>query len=591
MSSKADIKTQRYIQNIKGLTQFLNKYVYLIIGAIAAWLLLYTQMADWDGFYYDADGYMRALRVRHFLQEPSFGEQLVAESNYPFGEVLHWTRPMDILWALVALPFYHLGNLSDTVFLSGAFLAPLLGIATTLVLAQGIRRHFNVYLTLFGCFIFLSNPVIMEIFSAGRPDHHALMLFLSVYAETLCLCWLKKKNDLYLPFIGIILSLAVFTVVEGIILYALVLIYFLYLYIYKNGSLVPPVKISKYFAIALTLCLLLNPPYEGFLYPDNGRLSIVYVVASWLCFSGFYILSAYKSSHQKIISLLAMSVIMLIVMAMIFGKDIFLFPINKEVKLIFHRFISEYANVMELDIWTSLCYHGFSTVAVILSIYMLKQQPYRRLMVLNLVLGLPLYALSLLFARFSSYQAVYIILPFLCLSDMLYKKSDFSKNKQAEFPGIIWGVAMAVILLEVLVTLPDKYMLKKQKAFFSSSLCAAVYQIGGTLLTDIFLSPQYVWHCHVNTVGTPYHRNQQGILDNYAILDFTAEQQMRSLLKKHQVTQILLFNDYSDKIYPLTPSNERKLYYRLIKHENIPAFLEKVPTKQQNAHLYKVKTQ
>ena len=57
MSSKADIKTQIYIRNIKGLTQFLNKYVYLVIGAIATWLLLYTEISDWDGFYYDADGY------------------------------------------------------------------------------------------------------------------------------------------------------------------------------------------------------------------------------------------------------------------------------------------------------------------------------------------------------------------------------------------------------------------------------------------------------------------------------------------------------------------------------------------------------
>lgn len=48
---------------------------------------------------------MRALRVWHWLAAPSFWEQPLAESNYPFGEILHWTRPMDILWAVNAIPF------------------------------------------------------------------------------------------------------------------------------------------------------------------------------------------------------------------------------------------------------------------------------------------------------------------------------------------------------------------------------------------------------------------------------------------------------------------------------------------------------
>lgn len=137
---------------------------------------------------------MRALRVWHWLAAPSFWEQPLAESNYPFGEILHWTRPMDILWAVNAIPFLHLGNLRDTVFLGGAFLAPWLCVLSAIALAYGLRRQFNVYLTLFGCFIFLSDPVMQNYFFIGRPDHHALMALLGIYAVSLNLCWLKNAT-------------------------------------------------------------------------------------------------------------------------------------------------------------------------------------------------------------------------------------------------------------------------------------------------------------------------------------------------------------------------------------------------------------
>lgn len=57
---------------------------------------------------------------------------------------------------------------------------------------------------------------------------------------------------------------------------------------------------------------------------------------------------------------------------------------------------------------------------------------------------------------------------------------------------------------------------------------------------------------------------------------------------KHQIAQILLFDGY-DRYYDLSPANRDKLYYRLIKRENIPSYLEEIPSPLNNARHYRVR--
>lgn len=594
-SHKFDEQTIRYYRALKRVTKFLNRHLFLIIATIAVWNYINFGFSSWSGAYADADGYMRALRIKHWLLSPSFFEQPIYESNYPFGEILHWTRPMDILWLFVSLPFWHLGlGLKDTIFISGAFIAPILGVLSTIALAYGLRRRFNIWLVIIGCLLFMTNSDVSGIFNPAYADHHALLVLLMIYSLSLTLCWLKKRQNRYLRLMGLSLALASFTVIDGVLAYALFLSFFLYLYLSKNISLLPAVKMSKYFAICLTIFWFINPPFEGWLFVDNSRISIVYVITAWLIFAGLTILdfAHLHTFRLKIMSLICITLSVALLLIVIFGVNIFHFPIDKEILEILINRINEDRSFNSYVLSGQIAYWTQPFVALLLTIYLMFYKPYQRIMVLNLIIGLPLFILSLFTIRFLTYASyVYEILPFLCLIDFLYQNSAYAKNKNLSFPIYIWAIIIVIFCLQQVLLIAHSDWLNQHPRLstFSPQLCQKIRSTGGTLVTDIFRSPRMVYECDVNTVGTCYHNNKEGIIDNHRLLYSERNAEVFSLFLKHQVTQILLFDSYDTPYYPLDDSHKNTLYYRLIKHERIPPFLEYVPTDLPHAHLYKIK--
>lgn len=594
-SHKIDINTLKYRHAVKNLSKFLRNHLFLTTTAIAVWCYFLGLLYPWDGTYLDADGYMRALRIYHWLLNPTFWEQPIIESNYPFGEILHWTRPMDILWSLFTLPFLNIGTLKDSIYIGGAFLSPVLGVLTIITLTYGLRRQFNVYLVILGVIFFITNPLIAPYFSPNRPDHHSLMLLLSTYAFSLTLCWLKKRQNRYLRLIGITLALATFTAIEGLFIYACLLGFFLFLYSFKNISLLPSVKISKYYAWALSVFWFLNPPYQGWLYPDNGRISILFVTISWFLFANLWILnvSHIHTTKLKILCLITSGLGALLAIVAIFGPKIFNSPLDSELQKIWSFQISEMQSIKNVCLLPAISLYSLGFAALVLNIYMLRFRPYYRLMVLNFCFGLPIYILTLSAIRFNNYIHLYSILPCISLIDMLYKRSPFAHNKATEFPAYLWGISFAIMTIEIISAYPISYFLSKKELkepIYSPIICQNVQKTGGTLVTSVFLSPKYIWKCDVNTIGTTYHRNRQGIIDNYKILHTTNDGDIIPLLLKHQVSQILLFSnleaDFEGKDQPKA---EKELYYRLINRQNIPVYLEEIPYQQKNVRHYRLK--
>jgi len=178
----------------------------------------------YDGSIYFADGdcYARMTRVRMIEESSLHSIRHHDFENYPTGTTPHTTMPMDAL--IVGLsqllrPFFE-----NHLALAGAWISPLLGLATLLFLGIWSLKERLPYRRL-ALFLFAISPILAQGFQVGRPDHQSLLILLVTLAlasEISC----RQASGRFWPYAaamvwGIALWVSLF---EPVIILALVLL-------------------------------------------------------------------------------------------------------------------------------------------------------------------------------------------------------------------------------------------------------------------------------------------------------------------------------------------------------------------------------
>jgi hypothetical protein len=150
-------------------------FLALWIGVQRLWTAVRFPVAL-SGAQIDPDGYMRLVMVERLLATGEWFGVVLERSNWPHGEVHHWTRPLDVLILLLALPFRVLGEWREAVALAGSLISPLLHLATCLVAAWVIRPLVPGRERFLAMPAMLVQLVVLAFGTAGRADHHALIV-------------------------------------------------------------------------------------------------------------------------------------------------------------------------------------------------------------------------------------------------------------------------------------------------------------------------------------------------------------------------------------------------------------------------------
>lgn len=74
----------------------------------------------------DSDGYARLVRIQRLLETGAWFDVGLPRANRPDGGTLHWTRPLDVLLIILALPLVALIGFSKALFWAGVLVSPLL---------------------------------------------------------------------------------------------------------------------------------------------------------------------------------------------------------------------------------------------------------------------------------------------------------------------------------------------------------------------------------------------------------------------------------------------------------------------------------
>jgi len=197
--------------------------------------------------------------------------------------------------------------------------------------------------------------------------------------------------------------------------------------------------------------------------------------------------------------------------------------------------------------------------------------------------------------RFAVYAAVLDVLPLALFVGYKLKKSDFYKSKKAPVPDNVMGFMLMIFFAALLC--PDAALLASfnEKQIMNSRLfnnqennedekeidIASLHYFlagrDGAVLTDTFLGPEVMWRTGRNVVGTPYHRNREGIIDTHTIFFTTDMDEAKKLLLKHKVTDLFLPLQYDEKYYQKPKENTDKLYGKVYTGEELPDWLVPVP--------------
>ena len=196
----------------------------LLCGLMLATTTAQRENVFVDGriYFVDADCYARMSRVEQMMKHPLQSIRHHDFENFPQGIDTHATAPLDWLIALLALclaPFS-----AQSPDLAGAWISPLLGLATIIVLWAWSTRERLPYRHAMLLLLAVS-PIVTQAFRIGRPDHQSLLLFLmaaGLAAEWSL--WRKPSRGIAVAW-GAAWGLALWTsLYEPLIVFALLLV-------------------------------------------------------------------------------------------------------------------------------------------------------------------------------------------------------------------------------------------------------------------------------------------------------------------------------------------------------------------------------
>jgi len=522
-----------------------QKEIIAYILLIALWVC--RQIIAANGVYADTDNYTRALRVIEFLQHPTMFEQKFVWADYPFGEISHWTRFPDLVLALLSLPFLLFYPLKQAVFMGGFLLNPLFLFLTFAVCWQIAARLFSFRGRLVFFLFLYAQLHFMQNFSANRPDHHSILIFLAVFSLWQILLFLQSGRDKNLLFLALGTALSLWVSVEGIFLYAVCIACFYLNYLRRLIRYRALCLISAAYSGFVVLFWLVNPPFQGFMYLDNGRISLWHVlISAWV--AGSFYLGNYLRTRFVRTSLLFLCAAGLFGLCLYGG--FFVSPLSPAIKAAFTDRIAEMAS------GATVYYLAYPVLALFAAAFMWssgERSVIFTYVLLNLFVytGLQIYAMR--FTSVSSFYAAFILA-------MFFNALVCGNIKFFICAVLVYCLDFCAFTLNILLT--ENPLEIKSKAPLALQIDKKEFP-DGAVVTDVFMAPYIIWYAERPTVASPYHRNIEGILDNQRILFSADKEEVVRLIRKHKVGSIYL-PDNLDADYYVNPAKNCDKIYGLI---------------------------
>lgn len=522
-------------------------------------LIYWRQYLGWNGEYLDSDNYFHVLRIMDFFKHPSYFEQPFMYTNYPFGEILHWTRALDLFLALFTLPFLSFYPLKTAAFYGGLLVAPFFGLCTGYALLRGGRLILQAKYRLLAAVLILVQVNVVRVVFFNRPDHHAAFFFLSALMFWQMTAFARFNTVKNLKIAALVAAFSLWMAAEGVFLAIVAILFLFYGYVFLGYAYQHLLDFARLYLFGTLVFWLLNPPYEGLFYIDTGRLSLFYLAAAVALFGILYMARNITSKKRQLSTIAIAGATFIAVLAAV---GLLKSPLDGR---LFMPFVARIEEMKSGNIYT-LAYPVMGILAALLLAVKYRKQGFFCYLFISMLVYGGLTAVSMRFLPYAGMYAALILALWV---------QDFFSTEMAKFFAalglvVLEYVSFTIHALSTNMTLPPVLVIPFEHI-------KALPQ--GVFATDIFFASDIIWEGGHYVIASPYHRNVEGIMDNHQIFFSTDEQEVAQLIRKHKVSYLFLTEGLSTDIYYQEPlKNCDKLYGQILGCRNVPAWLEEIKT-------------
>ena len=580
---------------------------FLCVCALTQLLVAAPVLQQGEPFLVDTDCYMRLVRVEQLAASGDWFDSSFARSNAPYGEVSHWTRPLDVLLlggALVGslwLPF------QEALYWWAVAFSPLLQLASLIVLFWAAQP----LLTGDGRFrlglLFWGQSGIWSYFALARPDHHGLLLFLFL----IFLGWavrmiLRPGRSGAACGAGAAVALAMWVSVETLAVVAVAWLTLGLLCLRRPQHTWLYSKQGAIFSLTLlgaaALALFIERGWDAFLVVDFDKLSLAQlVIFAWGSALGL-VLGCYPSKGRwRNLVVTGFFTLAGLLAAWFWCPDLLRGPFATIDKRIIPLWLSQVQEVQPLwplnqeTMAQGIALIGHAFLAFPYFIWLWRRKSLQRVHILWLVGSLIFTVLTCYQVRWAPYAEAVLIFPATMLLLQLLKMVEtcnFSLLSRALVRVLLtvlfclgpWGIGS--VLYEAVPAVPVK--VTPMAVWLNEEAARGVKS--KIILADIDFGPELLYRTPHRIIASPYHRNGAGIFFAHQVMASVKEEEALALLRQREVDWLLLCPSSAEEAYFNPSQDPEALYARLLRGEG-PSWLQPVllpPQLAETFYLYQV---
>lgn len=242
----------------------------------------------------DTDTWLRLTLVRDWLEGGSWYDHGMHRSNAPEGGTQSpWTRPLDVVIALLALPMD--GDMA-TRLIKASLLLPalwaLLYVAGVMMAARRLLAHPDA--PLMAAAMTACLPLMWNYFGVANADHHAPLAALFAWVVALVL----RDTPRALACAGGLLGLMLWMSPEALMPMALALCYVAGRFVWTGQGIRGVMALALVMALVTMLAVMAERPREMWLVPVYDSVSVVHVLALSLAASAASAMGVMHCAHR-----------------------------------------------------------------------------------------------------------------------------------------------------------------------------------------------------------------------------------------------------------------------------------------------------